>query len=88
MNQLRLDNALIKSPFAGTVIQQSAETGQWLEAGTPLFKVVATEGTVIEAAVSASDWSRMSVGQGVTLALKSSSVASWKSEVSWIAPTV
>ncbi len=55
LNKLRLDNALIRSPFDGTVIQQSAETGQWLEAGQPLFEVVATEGIVIETLVSATE---------------------------------
>ncbi len=88
LNQLRYDNALIKSPYDGTVIQQSAETGQWLEAGQPLFTVVATEGIVIEAPVSATDWPRLSVGQRVELSLEDSPDTSWQSEVSWIAPTV
>ena len=88
LNQLRLDNALIKSPFAGTVIQQSAETGQWLEAGQPLFKLVATEGVVIEAPVSASDWSRLRLGQVVELSSELDTDMRWQSEVSWIAPTV
>ncbi|MGQ7847175.1 efflux RND transporter periplasmic adaptor subunit [Granulosicoccus sp. 3-233] len=88
LNQLRFDNALIRSPFDGTVIQQSAETGQWLEAGQPLFTVVATEGIVIEAPVSASDWPKLSIGQSVELSLEASAEASWHSEVSWIAPTV
>lgn len=88
MNQLLLDNAVIRSPFSGTVIEQSAETGQWLEAGTPLFKVVASEGTVIEAGVSASDWSRLSVGQPVTLSSDVNGGVQWASDISWIAPTV
>jgi RND family efflux transporter MFP subunit len=88
LNQLRLDNAMIRSPFAGTVIQQSAETGQWLEAGQPLFKVVATEGMVIETPVSATDWPRLSVGQKVELTSEVNSDIHWTSEVSWIAPTV
>ena len=88
LNQLRYDNALIKSPYDGTVIQQSAETGQWLEAGQPLFTVVATEGIVIEAPVSATDWPKLSVGQSVELSLEADSDTRWNSEVSWIAPTV
>lgn len=88
LNQLRLDNALIKSPYDGTVIQQSAETGQWLEAGQPLFTVVATEGIVIEAPVSATDWPRLNVGQSVELSLEADSDTRWTSKVSWIAPTV
>lgn len=88
LNQLRLDNASIRSPFAGTVIEQNAETGQWLEAGQPLFKLVATEGTVIEASVSASDWARLSLGQMVELSVPSDAQQSWSSSVNWIAPTV
>jgi len=88
LNQLRLDNAIIRSPFAGTVISKTAETGQWLEAGSPLFTVVATIGTVIEATVNASDWSRIGLGQVVTLSTETSDDESWHSKISWIAPTV
>ena len=88
LNQLRRDNAQIKAPFAGTVIEQSAETGQWLEAGRPLFELVATEGMVIEAAVSTSDWFKLNVGQRVELSASVASDDFWVSEVSWIAPSV
>lgn len=88
LNQLRLDNASIRSPFAGTVIEQSAETGQWVEAGTPLFTVVATEGRVIEAFANASDWSGISLSQAARLSTEAPSELSWDSLVSWIAPTV
>lgn len=88
LNQLRLDNAQIRSPYDGTVIQQSAETGQWLEAGQPLFTVVASEGVVIEAPVSATDWPLLQLGQRVRMSLEVNSDESWNSELSWIAPTV
>lgn len=88
LNQLRLDNALIRSPYDGTVIQQSAETGQWLEAGQALFTVVATEGMVIEAPVNATDWPRLSVGLKVELSSEVDSEARWTSTLDWIAPTV
>ncbi|ASJ76234.1 efflux RND transporter periplasmic adaptor subunit [Granulosicoccus antarcticus] len=88
LNQLRLDNALIRSPYDGTVIQQSAETGQWLEAGQALFTVVATEGMVIETPVNATDWPRLSVGQKVELTSEVNSDIHWSSMLDWIAPTV
>ena len=69
-------------------IEQSAETGQWLEAGRPLFELVATEGMVIEAAVSTSDWFKLNVGQRVELSASVASDDFWVSEVSWIAPSV
>ncbi|MFK7994610.1 MAG: efflux RND transporter periplasmic adaptor subunit [Granulosicoccus sp.] len=88
LNQLLLDNAYIRAPFAGTVIEKRAETGQWLEAGTPVFTLVASEGTVIEAEVSATDWSRIRLGQRVTLSSEVNAGAQWQSDIQWIAPSV
>ena len=88
LNQLRLDNATVRSPYAGTVIGKTAETGQWLEAGTPLFTVVATTGTVIEASANATDWSRIRLNQEVSLRADTQADERWLSRVGWIAPTV
>ena len=74
------------------VTEQTAETGQWVEAGTQLFTVVATAGRVIEAPVDASDAARVSLDQSVSLsradASQSEESRAWASEVVWISQRV
>jgi len=86
--ELRLKDATVSAPFAGVVTKQFAETGQWVEAGTPLFEIAATDGYMIEAQVDASDWSQVSMSQSVALTTESSPDKQWTSTVAWIAPTV
>lgn len=86
--ELQLQNATIEAPFAGVITEQYAETGQWVEAGTPLFKLVAANGYLIEAQVDASDWASVSENQSVLLTTESAPDYQWYSSVSWIAPTV
>ena len=86
--ELRVENATVAAPFAGTVIDRSAETGQWVEAGTPLFELVASDGDVIEARVDAGDASRVAIGQPVALSSDAWPGRTWSSEVVWISPDV
>ncbi len=86
--ELRLKNATVTAPFAGVVTEQFAETGQWVEAGTPLFTLVAADGYMIEAQVDASDWSKVTVDQSVSLTTESATDIVWSSDVAWIAPRV
>lgn len=86
--RLQLQNTAIAAPFDGVVTRQFAEVGQWVEAGTPLFEVVASDGYLIEAQVDASDWAKVKLGQAVTLSTESAPGLQWESTVSWIAPSV
>jgi len=86
--ELHLKNATISAPFAGIVTEKFAETGQWVEAGTPLFTLVASDGYLIEAQVDASDWAKVSKDQTVSLTTETAPDHHWESIVSWIAPTV
>lgn len=86
--ELELKNANVIAPFAGVVIEHYTEAGQWVEAGTPLFKLAATDGFVIEAQVDASDWAKVSIDQAVYLTTESAPDEQWQSTVAWIAPTV
>lgn len=88
MAELKLKNSTVSAPFHGTVIEQYVETGQWVEAGTPLFKLVAADAYLIEAHVDASDWALISENQGVSLTTESAPGKQWQSVVSWIAPSV
>jgi len=86
--ELHYKNSTVSAPFAGVVTKQFVETGQWVEAGTPLFELAATGGYLIEAQVDASDWALVAMNQDVALTTESSPGKQWVSSVSWIAPTI
>ena len=86
--ELQLANARVRAPFAGTVTERSAEVGQWVEAGTPLFTLVAHAGQVVEAEVDATDFERVAVGQTATLATESAPERRWRSTLDWVAPAI
>jgi RND family efflux transporter MFP subunit len=86
--ELRLKNASVRAPFAGVVTRQAVETGQWVEAGTRLFTLVAEDGRVVEAEADAGDFSRLAVGQGVSLSLSESPEERWTSQIVRIAESV
>ncbi len=88
IRKLYLENAQIVAPFTGTIITQSAERGQWVEAGTQLFVLVADEGRVIEAQVDADDAAQVSLGQAAQLSSDSFDGQTWDSTVVWLAPSI
>lgn len=88
INQLRVDTNTVRAPFDGTITAQVAEVGQWVEAGTPLFTVVANEGKTIEVQVDASDFARVQLGQAAQISSDAWPDKLWSSQVSWIAPAV
>lgn len=78
----------ITAPFAGVITQKTAEVGQWLEAGTQLFTLVADEGREIEANVDAGDSGIVHVGQTVTVISDAFPGRDWHETVHWIAPAI
>lgn len=81
-------DATIRAPFDGQVVRQRTETGQWVEAGTPLFTLVATTGQVIEAYVDATDIASVAIDQAARLASDAWPDQHWQSKVDWIAPVI
>jgi len=86
--ELALRNASVRAPYAGVVIEQDVEQGQWVEAGTQLFTLVAEAGRAIEAEVDAGDIARVAVGQPVSLALAETPESSLPSVIERIAESV
>jgi membrane fusion protein (multidrug efflux system) len=78
----------ITAPFAGVITKKTAEVGQWLEAGTPLFTLVANAGREIEANVDAGDSGIVAVGQTVTVTCDAFPGRAWRETVHWIAPAI
>ncbi|MCG7922833.1 MAG: efflux RND transporter periplasmic adaptor subunit [Candidatus Thiodiazotropha lotti] len=77
-----------RAPFDAVVVKKSTEKGQWVEAGTPLFSLVALDGWQIEAHVDAVDSGRIKLGQPIELKSDAFPGKNWRSEVSWIGPNV
>jgi RND family efflux transporter MFP subunit len=78
----------IRAPFDAVVIGKSTEVGQWVEAGTQLFTLVALEQWEIEAHVDAVDSGRVTIGQAVVIRCDAYPDLEWRSNVSWIGPSV
>lgn len=79
---------VIRAPFDAVVVKKSTEIGQWVEAGTPLFSLVALDGWQIEGHVDAVDSGRIKLGQPIELKSDAFPGKNWHSEVSWIGPNV
>lgn len=82
------ENATIRAPFAGVIIDLQGETGQWMEAGTPIGSLAATAGRRIETWVDASSIGAVEIGQVARLSSDAWPDLTWESEVEWIAPTI
>ena len=88
IRQLQLECAEVKAPFAGTIIEQHAEVGQWVEAGSRLFKLVADDGRVVEMQVDAGDAQKVSLGQAASMRLEAQINNAWQGEIIWLAPAI
>jgi RND family efflux transporter MFP subunit len=78
----------VRAPFDAVVIGKSTEVGQWVEAGTKLFTLVALAQWEIEAHVDAVDSGRVKKGQGAVVRCDAFPGREWRSTVNWIGPSV
>ncbi|WP_369162439.1 efflux RND transporter periplasmic adaptor subunit [Candidatus Thiodiazotropha sp. LNASS1] len=78
----------VRAPFDAVVIGKSTEVGQWVEAGTQLFTLVAQARWEIEAHVDAVDSGRVKTGQSVLVRCDAFPGSAWRSTISWIGPSV
>lgn len=65
-----LRNATIKSPVAGVIVRRSAEIGQTVSPGAPLFTIHDTTMMSLEAGIAERDLSRVRVGQSVAMTVE------------------
>ena len=78
----------VRAPFDAVVVDKSTERGQWVEAGTKLFTLVALDNLEIEAHVDAVDSSRVRLGQTVEIRCDAFPDRVWHSSLNWIGPSV
>ncbi|MEW8186746.1 MAG: efflux RND transporter periplasmic adaptor subunit [Candidatus Thiodiazotropha endolucinida] len=78
----------VRAPFDAVVIGKSTEVGQWVEAGTQLFTLVAQARWEIEAHVDAVDSGRVKTGQSVLVRCDAFPGSAGRSTISWLGPSV
>jgi RND family efflux transporter MFP subunit len=78
----------LRAPFDALVVKKTTEAGQWVEAGTKMFQLVALEGWEVEAHLDSIDSGRVRVGQIVKLRSGAFPDKVWESKIQWIGPTV
>ncbi len=78
----------VRAPFDAVVVDKSTERGQWVEAGTKLFTLVALDNLEIEAHVDAVDSDRVRLGQTVEVRCDAFPERVWRSHLNWIGPSV
>ncbi|WP_028025707.1 efflux RND transporter periplasmic adaptor subunit [Enterovibrio calviensis] len=88
MSALEQDWQKLNAPFDAVIIDKWTESGQWVEAGTELFELVAIEGWEIEANLDAVDSGRINVGQTVNVSSDAFPDLEWQTQIHWIGPAI
>ena len=78
----------VRAPFDAVVVDKTTEQGQWVEAGTQLFTLVAIDNLEIEAHVDAVDSGSVRLGQPVEVRCDAFPDQTWHSSLHWIGPSV
>ncbi len=78
----------VSAPFDGVITEKTTEVGQWLEAGTPLFTLVAEQGREIEVSIDSSDRGQIKLDQLANLTADAWPDQSWSERIQWLAPAV
>ena len=83
----RLRRSRVVAPEAGTVLTRYAEAGEFVQAGTPLFKMAALDTLTLRAYVSGAELSRLAIGQAVRVRVDAGpdSLRTVPGSVTWIA---
>ncbi len=88
IEKIHREKVEVTAPFAGIITEKTTEVGQWVEAGTNLFTLVAHEGREIEVNVDAGDSAVVQPGQLVTLSADAYPDFSWQASIARISPAI
>ncbi len=78
----------VTAPFDGVITEKTTEVGQWVEAGTPLFTLVALRGREIEVNIDSSDRGQVRLDQVAMLVSEAWPEQPWSESIHWLAPAV
>lgn len=76
----------LPSPFGGVIAERMTETGEWVNRGSPVFRLVATEAVWIDVNVPQEHFHRMTAGTDVQIRPDSSPEASLDGRVAALVP--
>lgn len=81
---LQLEKTVIKAPVAGIVSRMRLEPGEWVEEGQPVFTIVNTVNSWIEANLKETQLTHIVVGQSVSIGIDSYPDHGWTGKVASI----
>lgn len=83
----RLEEATLRTPFAGTVAMVGASEGEWVTSATPMVVLVDLSGYHVDLTIDETEIGQMRVGQEATITLDAFLDQEIRGTVSRIAPT-
>ncbi len=83
---LSLSNTLVTAPIDGQLSQVDLEVGEYIEAGDPVFALVATGEPWIEVNLKEVDLTHVVLGQAATVVVDAFPDVTWRAEVESISP--
>lgn len=85
----RVRRSRIVAPVGGTVLAQYVEPGEFVQVGTPLFKMASLDTLILRAYVSGAQLAQLALGQVLTVTVDAGgdSLRTVQGRVTWIAPT-
>ncbi len=86
--EIRRRQSALRTPYAGIVIGKTSEAGQWMEAGTLLYTLVADEGFEIEVKIDSSELHHFDDEIAATLFIEEQPDLRWQAPVHWISPSI
>jgi cobalt-zinc-cadmium efflux system membrane fusion protein len=78
----------VRAPFAGTIVERNASTGEMLEAGDPMLKLADLSSMWLELSVPAKEASRIETGMRVTAVFDDAPGMQIEAELIWIASAI
>ena len=88
IEKIHREKVEVRAPFAGVITEKKTEVGQWVEAGTALFTLVAKAGREIEVNVDAGDSATIASGQIVSISSDAWPERQWEEKILRIAPAI
>lgn len=84
--QLDLDRSIVFAPAAGTVTNMHLQPGEYVQEGRPVFSLITTENTWVEANLKETDLTFVKVGQEATVTIDAYPDKEFNAEVASISP--